>query len=140
MHKEICDYTSKDNNDEIDNEIETFTNTIIYKITNNLENFHYNVIIAYLHEIYNFYSKIVKNKINEKKIKINFIKILKCLSPIIPHICHECLEQLNVTIRTDWPKVDKKYLLKKEFNIVVQINGKKEIYCNLTMKFQKRIC
>ena len=125
LHREICNYTSKDSNDEIDKEIETFTNTMIDKITNNLENFHYNVIIANLHEIYNFYSKIVKNNINEKKIKINFIKILKSLSPIIPHICHECLEQLSVTTKVDWPIIDKKFLIKSDFKIVVQINGKK---------------
>ena len=35
-------------------EIDTFTNQMIYKITRNLENFHYNVIIANLHEVYNY--------------------------------------------------------------------------------------
>ena len=46
----------------INNEINTFTNEILNKMTFNIENFHYNVIIANLHEIYNFFIKIVKNE------------------------------------------------------------------------------
>ena len=38
-------------------ELDVFTNQMIDKITKNLENFHYNVIIANLHEIYNYLSK-----------------------------------------------------------------------------------
>ena len=43
-------------------DIDVFTNQILHKITQNLENFHYNVIIANLHEIYNFFSKAILNK------------------------------------------------------------------------------
>jgi len=125
LHNDICNYNSTETNFKFDEELETFTNNMIDKITNNLENFHYNVIIASLHEIYNFYSKIIKNKLDEKNLRANFINILKCFSPIIPHICHECLQELNVNNETDWPKVDKKFLIKNIFKIVVQINGKK---------------
>ena len=53
------DFISKiENNNTLetkkDFEINVFTNESINKITYNLENFHYNVIIANLHEIYNF--------------------------------------------------------------------------------------
>ena len=137
LHKEIYDYKSKDNDVKSDKEIEVFTNIMIDKITNNLENFHYNVIIANLHEIYNFYFKILKNKLSEKILKTNFIKILKCLSPIIPHICHECLDELNVTQKTDWPKIDKKFLIKNIFKIVVQINGKKRELLEFNNKISK---
>ena len=125
LHNDIRNYSSDESSTKLDEKLENFTNTMIHKITNNLENFHYNVIIASLHEIYNFYSKIIKNKLNEKKLKTNFINILKCFSPIIPHICHECLQELNINNQTDWPKVDKKFLIKNIFKIVVQINGKK---------------
>ena len=137
LHNDICNYNSKETHIKFDEELETFTNTMIDKITNNLENFHYNVIIASLHEIYNFYSKIIKNKLNEKKLKTNFINILKCFSPIIPHICHECLQQLNINDQADWPKVDKKFLIKNIFKIVVQINGKKRELLEFNNKISK---
>ena len=47
------------------------------------------------------------------------------MTPIIPHFTHECLNQLNVTKEIMWPKFDTSLLIKKEFNIVIQINGKK---------------
>ena len=62
-----------------DKEINVFTNEIIYKITYNLENFHYNVIIANLHEIYNFLNKLnLKKKINLSFIiyRVTLIKII----------------------------------------------------------------
>ena len=43
--------------------IEKFTNQTIKKMTDNLENFHYNVIIANFHEIYNFLQKTIKKLI-----------------------------------------------------------------------------
>ena len=44
-------------NEEQSSDIDFFTNQMIEKITKNLENFHYNVMIANLHEIYNYLSK-----------------------------------------------------------------------------------
>ena len=126
LHKEILNYNQKNNiKHELDKEIEIFTNIMIDKITNNLENFHYNVIIASLHEIYNFYSKVIKKEISKEKLKINFINILKILIPVIPHMCYECLEELKVASKNDWPKVNKKFLVKDSYKIIVQINGKK---------------
>ena len=47
------------------------------------------------------------------------------MNPIIPHFSSECLEQLNSINEIEWPKVDDKFLIKKDYQIVVQINGKK---------------
>ncbi len=55
LHQEILKKISIKGN--TDNEIPIFTNQIIEKVTSNLENFHYNVIIANLHDIYRFYKK-----------------------------------------------------------------------------------
>ena len=43
-----------------------FTNKLIYKITQNLEKFHYNVIVANLYEMYNFLSKEIEKPIKKE--------------------------------------------------------------------------
>ena len=58
-------------------------------------------------------------------LSLNYSKILKAFTPIIPHFAFECLDSLNVQDKINWPNIDKKFLKKEIFNIVVQINGKK---------------
>ena len=98
---------------------------MIEKITNNLENFHYNVIIANLHEIYRFYKKKVEEPIKKEFFLLNYKNIIKMMIPIIPHFANECLEQLNTKEDISWPRPKKDLLEKIEYKIVVQINGKK---------------
>ena len=48
------------------------------------------------------------------------------MSPVVPHFCAQCLEDLNYDKEELlWPIIDKKFLKDNEVNIVVQINGKK---------------
>jgi len=103
-----------------------FTNVTINKIQKNLEDFHYNVIVANLYETYNFLNKYLNNnEINSKNLLQNYTKILKIMSPILPHVAAECTEDLKINEELSWPKIDKKYLIKEIVNIVIQINGKK---------------
>ena len=114
---------SEDGN--INDSIEEFTNKTINKINISLDKFSYNVIIANLHEIYSYYYKVIeKGKINKNLID-NYIKILKIMLPIVPHLANECLVEISNEKIHHWPAVDKKYLKTKKINIVVQINGKK---------------
>ncbi len=113
-------------NDDLNREVSIFTNQMIKKITSNLENFQYNVIVANLHEIYNFLSKINKSEFSGlKNFKENYTKILIIMNPILPHLISECLSNLNVKNTTIWPDIDEKYLEQKSVNIVIQIDGKK---------------
>jgi leucyl-tRNA synthetase len=123
LHHKILNKKSDTKNNN--NDIEVFTNEIILKITNNLENFHYNVIIANLHEIYRFYKTEIEKPINKETLLLNYQKIVKIMIPIIPHFANECLDQLNVTNGYKWPEVENALLKKKKYTIVVQINGKK---------------
>ena len=126
LHKKILNNNSTIAQNKNDEDLNIFTNTIIDKITKNLENFHYNVIVANLYEIYNFFNEKIKTDLNKKNLLENYIKILMIINPILPHFSNECLEQLNVKDNISWPKVDKNFLLKKNYIIVVQINGKKK--------------
>lgn len=53
--------------------------------------------------------------------------IVKMLSPIVPHICHEIWQQLghdkNLDF-VDWPSVDQAALVEQSKLIIVQVNGK----------------
>ena len=127
LHKNIKNISSKKSQDAQSNsaEINRFTNEIIKKITENLEKFHYNVIVANLYETYNFLIKLIKKPLDKNNLLKNYIEILKTMSPIIPHFASECLEDLGEKSEKSWPKIDEKYLIKEKVNIVLQINGKK---------------
>ena len=118
------------NNANQSNDINIFTNQMIDKITKNLENFHYNVLIANLHEIYNYLSKNLKKFDNKQNLLSNYEKILRVISPVMPHLSNECLDELNVKDRNQWPEVNKKFLKEHSFNVVIQINGKKRDLMN----------
>ena len=113
-------------NEKIDCEenLSKFTNQLINKITQNLEKFHYNVIIANLHEMYNFLNKEIEKPINSKVLEENYKKILTILMPLIPHFANECLASItNKSVK--WPELLKDLLIDDNINFVVQINGKK---------------
>jgi leucyl-tRNA synthetase len=101
-----------------------FTNQLIYKVTQNLEKFHYNVIVANFYEMYNFLIKEIEKPIKKEVLVENYKKILVLMSPFIPHFTTECLNNLNEK-EINWPLVSKEELIEEEINFVVQINGKK---------------
>ena len=102
-----------------------FTNSFIDKVSKNIENFNYNVIIANFHEAYNFFNSQIENKITNQILSDCYIKILLTMYPFIPHIISESLNNLNFQDEKNWPSVEKKYLEKNEIELVIQINGKK---------------
>ena len=106
-------------------ELEFFTNQILFKINRAIENFRYNLLIAACHEIYSFFKKIVEKNDNSKNLKENFIKILIAINPIIPHLTSECLKKFKLDNNLQWPIINKKYLVEDKCEIVIQVNGKK---------------
>ena len=53
-------------------------------------------------------------------------KFLIAISPVIPHFSNECLNSLNMN-NNKWPIIDESFLEEEMANIVVQVNGKKEV-------------
>jgi leucyl-tRNA synthetase len=49
---------------------------------------------------------------------------MKMLIPFVPHLAHECLEQLNVKDFSTWPQVDVNLIAEEKTKIAIQINGK----------------
>ena len=101
--------------------INMFVNQTINKMNTNLNKFSYNVIIANLHEIYSFFNKVD----NSDNLIENYVKILRVMIPIVPHLAYECLNDFGQINDLAWPDVDNKYLKDDKKNIVIQINGKK---------------
>ena len=111
-------------------EISKFTNQLINKINTNLEKFNYNVIVANIYETYNFLNQKINDPINSDSLFQNYKKILSIIMPIMPHFASECLEELKINYKIEWPIADKKFLISDEINIVIQINGKKRSIIN----------
>ena len=130
MHKIIKEKIENERSEVIDIEIDKFTNHLIAKITNNLEKFNYNVIIANMYETYNFLINYLKNKKNLSNLKENYKKILICFNPVIPHFACECLNEMNMLEDIVWPDYDESALDLEEVNFVIQINGKKRAILN----------
>ena len=111
---------------KFDDKLEKFTNQIIKKISDDLDKFGFNVVIASIYKIYNFYNQQINKEDWGSNFKKNYSNILKVINPIIPHFSNECLERLKQPIEDmQWPEIDKKFLETEKFNIVAQINGKK---------------
>ena len=121
---------SKIKNDGENLKIEKFTNQMINKITNNLEGFNYNVMIANIYETYNFLSKEVESNIDSDVLEKNYKKILLLYSPAIPHFASECLEDLSSIRDNVWPKANKNLLEEDKIDYILQINGKKRAILN----------
>ena len=68
-----------------DDELKKETNKFLKKITDNLENFSYNKIVANLYEIYGFLIKKIEKNYTKKTIIENYEKILIAIMPVIPH-------------------------------------------------------
>ena len=107
-----------------DLELEKYTNKFLKKVTDNLENFSYNKIVANLHEVYSFLIKQINVNYTKNTLIKNYEKILITMMPVIPHFSSECLNLINSkTIK--WPAYDKNKIQEEIINIVIQINGKK---------------
>ena len=101
-----------------------FTNKYLKKMTDALNAFSYNILIANLHEMQNFFYKELSNKYTKKTLTENFGKILVTMVPIIPHLANECLKKLNYNV-TEWPAYNEKLLIEDVIAYVIQVNGKK---------------
>ena len=97
----------------------------IKKITNNLDNFSYNIIIANIHELHKFINTEINNDYKKDTLIENYKKILITLNPIIPHFASEALKNINCIDNVSWPTYDQDLLKEETKPFVIQINGKK---------------
>jgi leucyl-tRNA synthetase len=124
LHQKITDEIEANHLSNSNNNIDKITNKFIKEVTNNIEIFAYNKIVANFHEIYSALNKIISNKVERTKLLENYKKILIAMNPVIPHFSSECLEILKIKEKLLWPKVNEKILLEDNIKFIVQFNGK----------------
>ena len=125
LNQKFLEEIQKNHERDIDKKLKIETNKFVKKITHNLENFSYNIIIANIHELHTFYSKQLNNPYTKETLIENYEKILILLLPTLPHFGNECLEKLKTGKNIFWPQFDPKLTIDDEIAFVVQINGKK---------------
>ena len=137
LNKKILNKIEKEEISIEQESLSKFTNQLIHKITQNLEKFHYNVIVANLHEMYNFFIKELDKPLEKTLLLENYKKILTLMLPLVPHFASECLEVITKE-QIKWPKVSKNILIEDNINFVVQINGKKRALLNVARNISEK--
>ena len=121
-------------NENFDKNFLVKVDILVKEISEHIEKFQMNVAVAKLYTFLNLINdEIEKLGVDKNNLIDVFKKYLIIISAFIPYIANECWEK--ITKKTDlaiqeWPKFDNESLKKDEFNVVVQINGKKRAIIN----------
>ena len=138
LNEKIKEEINKNYKKDISSELTKYTNKFIKKMSDNLENFHYNILVANLHEMHSFLNKEIFKGYQKKTILENYKKILITMMPILPHLANECFESLKEKDEsTVWPKFDEKLIKEDTNTIVIQINGKKRALINAKLDLEE---
>ena len=132
LHCKVKEEIENNNKDDEGENLNRITNIFIKKISENFENFNYNKSIANIYELYNSLSKEINIKYKKNTLLNNYKKIIICLSPVLPHLSSEILDQLKLIDNVNWPDYDNEYLIENNISYVIQINGKKRSLINST--------
>ena len=125
LHNKVLREIENNSSSEGGNELLKFTHKFVKKISQNLDNFSYNIVVANMHEMYSFLIKELDNKYSKKSILENYKKILISIMPVVPHFANECLKNLNLENNISWPEYDDNLTKENNILVVIQINGKK---------------
>jgi len=88
----------------------------------------FNTAIAAMMELNNTLTKYTDDSQEGVAIKQEAIEIMvKCLSPVMPHVCHYLrilLGGKEAVVNSNWPKVDDSALVQENVQLIAQVNGK----------------
>ena len=101
---------------------------IIEKITDDIQRRHsFNTAISSVMELMNTLAKVEGEDDLTLSVKQEVIQnVILLLNPFVPHICHALWSEVfNTSIdQESWPIADPKALIKNEYAMVIQVNGK----------------
>ena len=117
------------NDTESDKQTNQMLHQMIKKVSDNLEQLHFNTCISEFMIFTNHIQKL--DEINRELIR-SFIVLL---NPFMPHFSQELWELMGESSELtceDWPKYDKSFILQDEITIAVQLNGKRRSEINIS--------
>ncbi len=113
-----------------DKKIISLLHKTIKKVTEDIENFHFNTAVSSLMILVNAITD-YKNKKQalpfDKEVLAKFFQIL---APFAPHLSEELWEKLNTQesiFNSSWPGYDQELIKDEVVNLVIQVNGKVRI-------------
>ena len=126
LNQSIIDKSEKvkKTNSTIEKEFTDKVDSYILKISDLINKFQFNVVIANFYEIYRMFNLYFEKEIKKEIFIKNLEKMMLTLIPFIPHLANECLQNLSASNLNQWPKIDKKLIVNLKTKLVIQINGK----------------
>ena len=114
---------------ESDKQTNQMLHQMIKKVSDNLEQLHFNTCVSEFMIFTNHIQKL--DEINRELIR-SFIVLL---NPFMPHFSQELWELMGESSELtyeDWPKCDESFILQDEITIAVQLNGKRRSEINIS--------
>ena len=125
----VNDYKSEEVSGFTDTDVDfrKLTHGIFKKLTQAYEDLAFNKAIALARELTNELEGCIRSsEVSRAAVLEAYERVIIGLSPVVPHVCSEILEQLGHkdVINLNWPKIDEQLASVEEVNIAVQVNGK----------------
>jgi len=133
----IYDYFQKVKIGKADKKTESKLNKTIKEVTNQIENFKYNLAIIKIRELFNSLPSETSKEVLEKSLKL--------LHPICPHITEELFEKIKgkgLIVNSNWPKIEEEKIdesFDKQEQAVDKLNSDIEHIKKLTNKSNAKI-
>ncbi len=112
----------------IENELRRRTHKTIKKVSEDLEKFRFNTMIAALMEFTNYLAKVKEERsIVHNAWKETIDTLLLLLAPSVPHLAEELWERTGHSYsihNQSFPSWDEKMVVEEQFTLVIQVNGK----------------
>ena len=105
-------------------ELEILRHKTIKKVTEDIENFHFNTAISALMSYLNKLEEAPVFQINRSHLET----LILLLSPFAPYtadyLWQTSLKNRKPVLKEKWPKFNQKFVQEKQFTLIVQVNGK----------------
>jgi leucyl-tRNA synthetase len=121
-------YSEKKVEPDAEKELSRLIHKTIKKVTNDMERFRFNTMLAALMEFTNYLSKVQEvGTVSVSLWNEAITSLLLLLAPTAPHLTEELWERTghHYSIHNQpWPKWDEKLAKEEEVTLVIQVNGK----------------